>query len=117
MNQFAYRRPELAVELGNRLEGSGLVDARSGLFLAAPRRVGKSTFLQEDNKFEPAGVYRAFQLLGPRPEMLRELIGQIALDGLRERNLVWRESRGAYALEDQGYAEWFGHRRRAGGGA
>jgi hypothetical protein len=48
MNQFAYRRPELAVELGNRLEGSGLVDARSGLFLAAPRRVGKSTFLQED---------------------------------------------------------------------
>ena len=371
MNQFAYRRPELAVELGNRLEGSGLVDARSGLFLAAPRRVGKSTFLQEDmipeivrrdwlpvyvdlwakkdrdpalliadaikfqlqqhegritkaartmklakvsvfgsltldlaqpglppdvtltdvlvelhrlsgkpvvlivdeaqhallsesgintmfalkaardrlntsssapqlmlvltgsnrdklahlvlnrsqpffgssittfplldqrftsaftewpnaalapgNQFEPAGVYRAFQLLGHRPEMLRELIRQIALggeagnltailevnaqhmnnrlwdefdsefealtplqkavlqvliakgspwppfseesmasyrsiteqatlstatvqsalDGLRERNLVWRESRGAYALEDQGYAEWF----------
>lgn len=46
--QFIFRRPELAVELCNRLEGVGLVDARSGLFLAAPRRVGKSTFLRED---------------------------------------------------------------------
>ena len=36
---------------------------------------------------------------------------QTALDGLRERNLIWRESRGAYALEDQGFAEWFKRRK------
>ncbi|MES2037810.1 MAG: hypothetical protein V4495_08240, partial [Pseudomonadota bacterium] len=45
---FTFRRPELAQELCNRLQGKGLSDARSGLFLAAPRRVGKSTFLRED---------------------------------------------------------------------
>lgn len=153
--------------------------------------------LAPGNQFEPAGVYRAFQLLGHRPEMLRELIGQIALggeagnlttilevdaqhmnnrlwdefdsefeaptllqkavlqvlttkgspwppfseepmtpyrsiteqatlstatvqsalDSLRERNLVWRVSRGGYAMEDQGYAGWFRHRRRVGDGA
>lgn len=48
MKQFIFRRPELAQELCNRLQGVGLADARSGLFLAAPRRVGKSTFLRED---------------------------------------------------------------------
>lgn len=48
MKQFIFRRPELAQDLCNRLEGGGLADARSGLFLAAPRRVGKSTFLRED---------------------------------------------------------------------
>ena len=37
--------------------------------------------LAPGNQFEPAGVYHAFQLLGHRPEMLRELIGQIALGG------------------------------------
>jgi hypothetical protein len=36
---------------------------------------------------------------------------QTALDGLRDKNLIWRESCGAYALEDQGFAEWFKHRR------
>jgi DeoR/GlpR family transcriptional regulator of sugar metabolism len=36
---------------------------------------------------------------------------QSGLDGLPERNLVRRESRGAYALADQGYAEWVRHRR------
>lgn len=36
---------------------------------------------------------------------------QSALDVLRERELVWREARGAYALEDDGVAEWFKHFR------
>lgn len=37
--------------------------------------------LAQGNQFEPADVYSAFQLPGHRPEMLRELIGQIALGG------------------------------------
>lgn len=48
MKEFTFRRPELAVDLCNRLQGAGMADARSGLFLVAPRRVGKSTSLNED---------------------------------------------------------------------
>ena len=46
--RFSFHRPELAVDLCNSLEGKGLSDASSGMFLAAPRRTGKSTFLHED---------------------------------------------------------------------
>lgn len=48
MSQFAFRRPSLATAFCESLRGLGLTDARSGLFLAARRRVGKSTFLRED---------------------------------------------------------------------
>lgn len=42
-------RPELAGELADTVLANGaLAPARSGLFLAAPRRTGKSTFLRED---------------------------------------------------------------------
>ncbi len=47
-NRFSFHRQALAVDLCNSLEGKGLVDNSSGLFLAAPRRTGKSTFLRED---------------------------------------------------------------------
>ncbi|WP_374352961.1 hypothetical protein [Chitinimonas sp.] len=45
---ISFRRRELAEQFCNALTGDGLLDARSGLFLAAQRRVGKSTFLRED---------------------------------------------------------------------
>jgi hypothetical protein len=45
---FTFHRPALADSYCDSLEGRGLVDSRSGLFLAAPRRTGKSTFLRED---------------------------------------------------------------------
>jgi hypothetical protein len=48
LRRFSFRRPELAIDLANSLEGKGLIDASSGLFLAAPRRTGKSTFLREE---------------------------------------------------------------------
>lgn len=48
-NPFVYRRQELAKAYCLALSGrSHLKDARSGLFLAAPRRTGKSTFLRQD---------------------------------------------------------------------
>ncbi len=44
-----YPRPELAKQLARALQGKDLFgDAHNGLFLAAPRRTGKSTFLQAD---------------------------------------------------------------------
>ena len=45
---FTFHRPALASAYCDSLEGRGLLDSRSGLFLAAPRRTGKSTFLRED---------------------------------------------------------------------
>lgn len=48
-NPFVYRRQGLAKAYCLALSGrSQLKDARSGLFLAAPRRTGKSTFLRQD---------------------------------------------------------------------
>ena len=54
-----YQRTELAEELVVALQGkAGFSDAHNGLFLAAPRRTGKSTFLQADLKpaLERVGV-------------------------------------------------------------
>ena len=45
---LVHRRPALAEGYVDALEGRGILDARSGLFLAGPRRTGKSTFLRED---------------------------------------------------------------------
>src|ERR1700710_1033474 len=45
---FTYSRPDLAEQYCAALQGAGMLDVRSGLFLAAPRRTGKSTFLRED---------------------------------------------------------------------
>lgn len=48
-NPFIYSRKELAEAYCEAIAGRNpLRDARSGLFLAAPRRTGKSTFLRQD---------------------------------------------------------------------
>jgi hypothetical protein len=56
---ISYPRTSLADELVTALQGrAGFSDAHNGLFLAAPRRTGKSTFLQQDLRpaLERAGV-------------------------------------------------------------
>ncbi|GAA0741286.1 ATP-binding protein [Ideonella azotifigens] len=56
---LAFPRQALAQELVTALQGLSLLgDAHNGLFLAAPRRTGKSTFLQGDLRpaLEAAGV-------------------------------------------------------------
>ena len=45
---FKFHRPDLARGYAEALKGTGIADSRSGLFLAGPRRTGKSTFLRED---------------------------------------------------------------------
>lgn len=45
---FLFKRPTLAASIVQGLAGEGLADYGSGLFLAAPRRTGKSTFLKTD---------------------------------------------------------------------
>lgn len=46
--RFVFHRKSLARSILDGLAGTGLQDYSSGLFLAAPRRTGKSTFLRED---------------------------------------------------------------------
>jgi hypothetical protein len=56
---LAFPRNALAQELVTALQGKALLgDAHNGLFLAAPRRTGKSTFLQSDLRpaLQTAGV-------------------------------------------------------------
>jgi len=56
---IAFHRSVLAQELVTALQGAALLgDAHNGLFLAAPRRTGKSTFLQGDLRpaLQAAGV-------------------------------------------------------------
>lgn len=56
---IAFHRSALAQEMVNALQGRALLgDAHNGLFLAAPRRTGKSTFLQGDLRpaLQAAGV-------------------------------------------------------------
>ena len=52
------RRDQLAKALGQDLAGESLIDYSSGMFLAAPRRTGKSTFLNND--FIPECVQRGW---------------------------------------------------------
>lgn len=46
--QFLFRRPQEAAAIADGLVGAGPFSYASGLFLAAPRRTGKSTFMRED---------------------------------------------------------------------
>lgn len=52
------RRHQLATALAQDLAGESLVDYSSGMFLAAPRRTGKSTFLNND--FIPECIQRGW---------------------------------------------------------
>lgn len=47
-NDFYFRRPEIALTMVDALEGKSLVNASAGLFLFAPRRTGKTTFVLGD---------------------------------------------------------------------
>ncbi|MBA6118772.1 MULTISPECIES: hypothetical protein [Pseudomonas] len=53
-----FRREQLAQALARDLAGESFVDYSSGMFLAAPRRTGKSTFLNND--FIPECVRRGW---------------------------------------------------------
>ncbi len=58
-NSSHFPRAALAAQLANDLQGANpFSDAPNGLFLAAPRREGKSVFLQEDLRpaLQAAGV-------------------------------------------------------------
>ncbi|MFY9810136.1 ATP-binding protein [Aquabacterium sp.] len=79
-----FTRSQLAEDMCEALQGSNLFnDAPNGLFLAAPRRTGKSTFLQADLKpaLERRGVAVVYVDLWAAPqrdpgELIAEAIGR-----------------------------------------
>jgi len=48
IDDTAFKRTNLATAYADSLAGKGIANATSGLFVAGPRRVGKTTFLMED---------------------------------------------------------------------
>jgi hypothetical protein len=102
-------------------------DAQNGLFLAAPRRTGKSTFLQGDLKpaLEAAGVVvvcvdlwadarrdagsliagrllQAFEVFGYRPQVFMEALGQAlsSLSGVQGVRFEQRRKEGRWPPVD-----------------
>lgn len=85
-----YARPQLAQDLADALQGRNMFsDAANGLFLAAPRRTGKSTFLQIDlrSELERRGVIVVYVDLWSAPHSdPSELIVNAALDALAKHS-------------------------------
>lgn len=108
MHYFA--RPELAQNLTDSLRGRTLFgDEHNGLFLAAPRRTGKSTFLQNDLKpaLDAAGCVVVYtDLWADRArdpgELIAESIGQALTEHL---GLVARTAKAA-GLDQVSLAGW-----------
>ena len=102
---IAYPRRQLAEQLVQALQGKALLgDAHNGLFLAAPRRTGKSTFLQGDLSpaLEAAGVN--FRLKLPHQAFHRQ-IGEFSPiqadpDGNVMSDADWEQKKGDYLPSD-----------------
>lgn len=95
-----FSRPELASELATQLQGLAVFgDAQNGLFLAAPRRTGKSMFLQYDLRpaLEDAGVLVIYvDLWSDQRRDPGELIAEGILHALAEnQGVVARTARKA----------------------
>ena len=58
-----------------------------------------------------AAVAKALQAMGSDTQPGTQTV-QACIDALREKELVWKSSRGAYALEDNSFADWLQHYRR-----
>ena len=85
VNVIAFPRTALAQHLVQALQGKALLgDAHNGLFLAAPRRTGKTTFLQGDLRpaLQAAGADGGRKLL--EIKRLREKGLRITLLGERQ---------------------------------
>jgi len=105
-----FPRPLLATQLADALQGKLLfTDAPNGLFLAAPRRTGKSTFLRGDltAELESRGVVVVYVDLWADPRrdpgaLIAEAIGKALAPQL---GIVARTAK-ASGLEKVGFGNW-----------
>jgi hypothetical protein len=101
-NDPIYHRPDLAHRLAAMLLGNDPLSAagRSGLFLSAPRRTGKSTFLRNDliPAVEKAGAVAIYvDLWADKTRDAADLIAEAIRDGLAAH--TGRLARGLRALQ------------------
>ncbi len=101
-NDPIYHRPELAQRLADMLLGNDPLSAagRSGLFLSAPRRTGKSTFLRNDliPAVESTGAVAIYvDLWADKTRDAAELIAEAIRDALAAH--TGRLARGLRALQ------------------
>lgn len=101
-NDPIYHRPDLAHRLAAMLLGNDPLSAagRSGLFLSAPRRTGKSTFLRNDliPAVEKAGAIAIYvDLWADKTRDAADLIAEAIRDGLAAH--TGRLARGLRALQ------------------
>jgi hypothetical protein len=101
-NDPIYHRPDLANRLADMLLGNDPLSAagRSGLFLSAPRRTGKSTFLRNDliPAVEKAGAVTIYvDLWADKTRDAAELIAEAIRDALASH--TGRIARGLRALQ------------------
>ncbi len=85
--QFIFPRKKLAADLVDAVCGASPFDQSSGLFLAAPRRTGKSTFLRLDMipEFENRGAIVILVDLWSDPDREpAELIAEAVRDAIRK---------------------------------
>ena len=86
------------------------------MFLAAPRRTDKSTFVRQDDVRRP-GLFSAAmkaRLLARLETEMGAAHGvsvetpsvQNALDKLREESFLWRSHYGSYSVENEQFLEW-----------
>lgn len=91
---FHYSRPDLAQTYADALLGKGPFGFRSGLFLAAPRRTGKSTFLRQDlvPALQDSGVRTIYvDLWSDRQADPGALLGDALADELRDLDPAFRK--------------------------
>ena len=84
---FLFHRPALASSYAEALQGGSPFDYRSGLFLAAPRRTGKSTFLRDDlvPEFQRRGLVAVYvDLWSDRQRDPASLIADAIKSALRD---------------------------------
>ena len=108
---YYYARPDLANELARSLRGEQLFgDAPNGLFLAAPRRTGKSTFLQNDLKpaLEASGIVVVYvDLWADRKRDPGSLISEVIGKALANQLGFVAKAAKASGLENVSIAGWF----------
>ena len=85
-----FHRKDLAKRMSDVILSDGITGASSGLFLAAPRRTGKSTFLREDLRpfLEDQGLLVLYiDLWSDRKKDPGDVISEAVLDALRAKKL------------------------------
>lgn len=81
--------------------------------LTKNQRAVLSRLIQKEDEFSPFTEESLAAYTQMTGEPVDAAAAQAALGALRDKNIVWRSSRGSYVLDDQSMSLWFEHRNKA----